>query len=63
MERHTSKAGCPATSSAKGHHWLSWLNLETTWSPYVWISKGTCCSYKEGRDPGAKPKRGWGGVS
>lgn len=33
MERHTSKAGWPATSSAKGHHWLSWLNLDTSWSP------------------------------
>ena len=43
MERHTSKAAWPATSFAKGRHWLSWLNLET-WSPQVWMSKGMCSS-------------------
>ena len=43
MEQHTSKAAWPATSFAKGCHWLSWLNLET-WSPQVWMSKGMCSS-------------------
>ena len=47
MERHTSKAGWPASSFAKGCQWLSELNLETTWSPRVWMSNGTCspCSW------------------